>query len=120
VLRSCDAEKKLNSDGGDSGSKKCKLYYGGVYSGVWRSLRLAGDGSLESGSRFCVGAFGRYLASVAMKMFSNLIYCIKKCYKFYAFNAICKDNAAINCINVQHKKKSSISSTLTGHTTLVV
>jgi hypothetical protein len=30
-------------------------------------------GSLESGCRFCVGAFGRNLASVAVKMFSRLI-----------------------------------------------
>jgi hypothetical protein len=29
---------KLNSDDGDSGGKKCKRGYGGV----WRSLRLAG------------------------------------------------------------------------------
>jgi hypothetical protein len=32
---------KLSPDGGDSGSKKCKRGYGGVYGGVWRSLRLA-------------------------------------------------------------------------------
>jgi hypothetical protein len=31
-------KRKLASDGGDSGSKKCKRGYGGV----WRSLRLAG------------------------------------------------------------------------------
>jgi hypothetical protein len=31
------------------------------------------------------------------------------------FNAICKDNAAINCITVQHRKVS-FPSTLTGHT----
>jgi hypothetical protein len=30
-------------------------------------------GSLESGSQFSVGAFGRNLTSVAVKMFSNLI-----------------------------------------------
>jgi hypothetical protein len=35
-------------------------------------------GSPESGSRFCVGAFGRNLASVAVKIFSHLIYHIKK------------------------------------------
>jgi hypothetical protein len=29
---------KLSSDGGDCGSKKCKLGYGGAYGGVWRSL----------------------------------------------------------------------------------
>jgi hypothetical protein len=33
---------KLISDGGDSGSKKCKRGYGGACGGVWRSLRLAG------------------------------------------------------------------------------
>jgi hypothetical protein len=40
---------KLSSDGGDSGSKKCKLGYVGEYFGVWRSqavgfvlVRLAG------------------------------------------------------------------------------
>jgi hypothetical protein len=60
---------KLRSDAGDCGSKKCKRGYGGVYGGVWRSLRLAGDGSLESGGRFCVGALDRKLVSVAMKMF---------------------------------------------------
>jgi hypothetical protein len=63
MRRSFDAEKKLklSSHGGDSGSKKFKRGYGGV----WRSL--------ESGGRFCVGAFGRNLASVAVKMFSHLI-----------------------------------------------
>jgi hypothetical protein len=30
-----------SSDGGDSGSKKCKGGYGGAYGGIWRSLRLA-------------------------------------------------------------------------------
>jgi hypothetical protein len=48
-------------------------------------------GSLEPGGRFCVGAFGRNLVSVAMKTFSHLIYFIK-------ISAICKDNAAINVI----------------------
>jgi hypothetical protein len=32
---------ELISDGGDSGSKKCKRGYGGAYGGVWRSVRLA-------------------------------------------------------------------------------
>jgi hypothetical protein len=58
-------------------------------------------GILESGGRFCVRAFGRNMASVAVKMFSHLIQFIKKFYKFSIFNAICKDNAAINCITVQ-------------------
>jgi hypothetical protein len=67
VSRLWDAERnKLNSDGGDYGSKKCKeamVGSGGVVFG----------GSLESGGRFCVGAFDRNLASVAVKMFSHLI-----------------------------------------------
>jgi hypothetical protein len=32
------------------------------------------ESSPESGCQFCVGAFGRNLASVAIKMFSYLIY----------------------------------------------
>jgi hypothetical protein len=68
---------------------------------------------LESDS-FAFGAFGRNLASVAVKMFSHLIYFIKKFYKFCTFNVICKDNAVVNCITVQHKKGSP----LTGRTTL--
>jgi hypothetical protein len=38
----CGKKLKLSSDGGNSGSKKCKRGYGGAYGGVWRSLRLAG------------------------------------------------------------------------------
>jgi hypothetical protein len=66
MRRSCDAKKKwkLNSDGGDCGSKKMKLGRGGV----WRSVCLAG---VESGGPVCVGAF--VLASVAVKMLSHLI-----------------------------------------------
>jgi hypothetical protein len=45
-------------------------------------------GSLKSGGRFCVGAFGSNLASIAVKMFSHLIYFIKTFYKFSSFNAI--------------------------------
>jgi hypothetical protein len=30
------------------------------------------DGSLESGGRFCVGTFGSYLASVAVKTFPHV------------------------------------------------
>jgi hypothetical protein len=75
-------------------------------------------GSLESGGRFCVGAFGRNLASVALKMFSHEIYIFKEFYKFCTFNAICKDNSARNRITVQHKT-GSFPSTLTGNTTLV-
>jgi hypothetical protein len=56
---------KVNSDGGCSGGKTLKRGYGGAYGGVWWSV--------ESGGRFRVGAFGRNLASVAVKMFSHLI-----------------------------------------------
>jgi hypothetical protein len=78
---------------------------------IWRE-----PGVWKSGGRFCVGAFGRNLASVAVKMFPHLIRFIRK---FYTYNMICKDNAAINCIIVQHKR-CSLPSTLTGHTTLVI
>jgi hypothetical protein len=70
-------------------------------------------GSLESGGRFCAGASGRNLASVAVKMFSHLIYYFTKSCKCCTLNAICKDNVAINCITVQHKK-GSFPSVLTG------
>jgi hypothetical protein len=53
---------KLSLDDGNSGSKKCKQGYDGIW---W---------SLELGGQFCVGAFGRNLASVTVKMFSHLIY----------------------------------------------
>jgi hypothetical protein len=64
---------------------------------------VGSSGSLESDGRFCVGAFGRNLASAVVKMFSHLIY-FKKKYKFCTLNAICKDNSAINCDTVQHKR----------------
>jgi hypothetical protein len=83
---------KLSSDGDDSCSKKCKEGYGGV----WQSLQLVG--------RFCDVAFGRKLASVAVKMFSHLIQFENEFYKFCSFNAIFKDNAATKYINDRHKK----------------
>jgi hypothetical protein len=52
---------KLISDGGVSGTKISKSGYGGVCQ------------SLDSDGRVCVSAFGRNLASVAVKMFSHLI-----------------------------------------------
>jgi hypothetical protein len=57
----------------------------------------------ESGGRFCVGAFGRNLASVAVKMFSNLI-CTGMLQILY-FQSIFKDNAAPNCITLQQQQK---------------
>jgi hypothetical protein len=84
----------------------------------WGLAESAFGGSLESGGRFFVGTFGRNLDRVAVKMFSDIIYFTKKFYKFCTLSAICKDNAAINCIAVQHKN-GSFPSTLTGHTMLV-
>jgi hypothetical protein len=41
--------------------------------------------------------FGRNLTSVAVAMCSHLIYFIEIFYKC-AFNAVCTDSAAVNCI----------------------
>jgi hypothetical protein len=79
---------KLNSDSGDSGSKKCKRGYGGAYGGGLTVSVFGGSVESSSGGRFCVGAFGRNLASAAVKMFSHLFSFIKKFYKFCSFNAI--------------------------------
>jgi hypothetical protein len=49
----------------------------------------------------------------------TLVYFINKFYKCCTLNAVCVDNATIDCITVQHKK-GSFPSTLTGHTTLVI
>jgi hypothetical protein len=38
---------------------------------------------MESGGRFCVGAFGRNLASVTVKIFSHSIYLLKKFCNFF-------------------------------------
>jgi hypothetical protein len=53
-------------------------------------VKSALGGSLESGGD---GAFVSNVASVAMKMFSRLIFLLKKFYKC-TFNAICKDNSS--------------------------
>jgi hypothetical protein len=74
--------------------------------------------SLESGGRFYVGALGRNLASVTVKLLSHLIYIIKKFYKLHTFTAICKGNAAIKYITARHKN-CSFPSTLTGHNALL-
>jgi hypothetical protein len=69
----------------------------------WDLAEYAFGGSLESGGRFCLGAFGRNLASVAVKMYSHFNF-FKTFYKFCTSSGICKDNAVINYITVQHKK----------------
>jgi hypothetical protein len=66
----------------------------------WDLAEFAFGGSLESGCWFCVGAFGRNLASVTVKMFSHFIHFAKEFYKRFTFNAMCKDNDTINCITV--------------------
>jgi hypothetical protein len=81
----------------------------------WCLAEFAFGGSLESGGRFCARDFVRNLASVAVKIISTFIYFKKKCYAFCAFDAICKDNASINCITVQHKE-GLFPSFFTGHT----
>jgi hypothetical protein len=72
AVRAMRKNLKLSSDGCICGSKKCKRGDSGAYCGVWRSLRLAGAWRQES--RFCVCAFDKNLASVAVKIFSRLIY----------------------------------------------
>jgi hypothetical protein len=108
--RSCDKMLKLRSDGGDSGSKKCKVVNGGICVGVWRSFWLA-----ECTCPICVGAFGTNLSSF-VKIFWHLIYFIKIFNALFAFNAPCKSNAAMNIITAHQKKKNSSPSNMTGHT----
>jgi hypothetical protein len=60
---------------------------------------------MESGHQFCFDAFGRNLASVALNMFSHLIYFINMFYLdiFYLY-AIFKGNATVNRITAQPKR----------------
>jgi hypothetical protein len=69
-----------------------------VVTPAWRLAVSAFGRSLEAGGQLCVGAFGRSLASVAMKVFSHVVYFMKKFYKFPTLSAVCKDGAAMNCI----------------------
>jgi hypothetical protein len=84
----------------------------------WSKAKCTFGGSQELGGRFCVGALGRNLASVAEKMFPSFIWFIKKFYKCSTFNTICTDNAENYCITFQHRKCSFLS-TSTGITALV-
>jgi hypothetical protein len=106
--------KKVKSDIGDCGTKKCRR----GYSGVWLGLRLVEIWSLESGGRFCVGVFGRNLASVAVKMFPHLILLFKTIRKFCTLNVICKTNDII-CITVKHRE-GLFPSTFNGHALFLV
>jgi hypothetical protein len=77
---------------------------------VARNLNEAMEGCTLSSGEVCfwresgvrrtvlVGAFGRNVAPVAVKMFSHLIYITKR--KFWTCNGICEDNAAVNCMLV--------------------
>jgi hypothetical protein len=50
----CDAERIEITDGGISGSKKCKTEHGRANGGVSRGLRLAAAWSLETVLCWCV------------------------------------------------------------------
>jgi hypothetical protein len=56
---------------------------------------------MESDGRLYIGAFDRKVTSAVMEMGLNLIYFMKKFYKCYTFNAICKDNAEVNSISLR-------------------
>jgi hypothetical protein len=104
VVRAMRKNLKLSYKWGNSGSKKCKRGYGGAHGGVWWSLRIEGVWALDSDGLFCVDEFGRNRASVAVIMFTHLIWFKKKFDKCCNFNAIYKINAAINCITIQHNR----------------
>jgi hypothetical protein len=95
---------KLISDCGDSGSNKWKRGSDDASGSVLAKSAL--DESLESGSRFCVVAFGRNLASVAITMFYRQTSFINEFNKFCTFYAICKHDAAINYFTDDHKEVS--------------
>jgi hypothetical protein len=114
AVRSMRKKLKLSSDGGDSGSKKCKRGYSGAYDRVWRSLHLAG----VRWSVLCWCVWQESGFSRREDVFTwNLLQ--KKNYEFCNFNAIFKDSAVIDYITIQHKE-GSFPSILTGHTTLVI
>jgi hypothetical protein len=64
--------------------------------------------SLESGGRFCFGAFGKNLASVALNKYERLICIVNRFCRLCSPNAIYKDNAPIVCITVQNIKVHSL------------
>jgi hypothetical protein len=96
--------KNLSSDGGDSGRKKCKRGYGGASGGVWRSLRLVGVRSQESGVRLSVLCWCIWQESasvvVVLVSFDNGVWRSPNGSRV----SLCKDNTAVNCITVQNKK----------------
>jgi hypothetical protein len=66
---------------------------------VWRKkLKVKFDYGYPGSSkckRGCGGAFGRNLASAAMRMFSHLIYFMRTFYEFCTLKSICKHSAII-------------------------
>jgi hypothetical protein len=64
---------------------------------------VGSGGSLESDGRFCIRAFsGTWLQP--LRRFSTFYLFYKEILEILYFNVICKDNSAVNCITVQHKK----------------
>jgi hypothetical protein len=94
-VRAIKKQSKLNSDGGDSGSKKFKRGYCGAYG------RFSGDGMWqEPGVRqsvlcWCVLQESGFSHIV---YFSTLTEFVKKFKKSYTFDAIYKDNAAVKTV----------------------
>jgi hypothetical protein len=95
----CGSKLKLSPGVGDCGNRNADettlapvVGFGGVC--FWR----------ECGVSRSVLCWLRNLASVAMKMFSHWVRFVKKFCGFGTFTAICKDNAAINCVLLQHRK----------------
>jgi hypothetical protein len=91
---------KLNSNGSASGGKKFKLGYCGDHGGsdeicVW----------WESGGRRSVSCWCGRQASCFSRCEDVFKLNLVKKYKLCSLNAMCKDNAAINCITVQHRNK---------------
>jgi hypothetical protein len=74
--------------------------YGGVY--FWRESEV-----YFQATGFFAVEFGGNTISVTVKTFSHVIYFLKESYKFCNFSAICKANAAVNCVTLQHKKVHS-------------
>jgi hypothetical protein len=75
----------------------------GIWAGVWK---------LESGGWFCVDAFGRNLALVAVKMFLHLVSLTKTFYVFSAFMRF--SIIMLEQTVLMFKTKGSFPSTLMG------
>jgi hypothetical protein len=107
---------KLSSDGGDSGNKNCKRGFRSACGEVWRNMRLVGV--WRQGVGFVLVRLARiWLSRREDSIIFNILK--KTYYKFCTFNAICKDNAAVNFITSRHKK-GSFPSTFTGNRALVM